>query len=169
MRQTPFWILIALLTFALGVATVLVWFNRPKLANEKAETVPSQQESRPSTEQTTLTYCELANNSEKYDGKIVRVSAKLWFMIHGYSFLSKNCDGETKQIAVIFPDDKRGLEIENKIAKDLELTEYNPWSFPEIIAIGKFSRVKPSRKSDSIADNTYLHFEILEVEKASKQ
>lgn len=169
MKPTPLWILISFLTFALSVATAFVWFKPPNSTNEKSEPVSSPQEFRSSTEQPILAYCELANNPEKYDGKIVRVRARLWFMIHGYSFLSKYCDGEAKQTAVIFPDDKRGLEIENKIAKDIGLTEYNPWSFPEIIAIGKFSRVEPSRKGDLMTDNTYLHFEILEVEKASKQ
>lgn len=117
-----------------------------------------------------LDNCELVNNPEKYDGKIVRVRAKLWFMIHGYSFISENCTGETKQTAVIFPkSEELGFEIENKIAKDTGLTEYHPWNFPEIIAVGRFSRVEPSRKSDSMEDNTYLHFELIEVEKASKQ
>jgi hypothetical protein len=168
MKRTLFWILILLTAFALGVATAFGWFNRPKLANEKSKTILSPQEFHSSMEQPILAYCELANNPEKYDHKIVRVSARLWFMMHGYSFLNKNCDGETKQTAVILPDGERGLEIENKIAKDIGLTEYNPWSFPEIIAVGKFSRVEPSRKSDSMEDNTYLHFEILEIEKASK-
>jgi hypothetical protein len=90
-------------------------------------------------------------------------------MMHGYFFFSKNCDGEKKQAAVIFPDDKRAIEIENKIAKDTGLSEYTVWGFPEIIAVGKFSRVEPSGKSNSMADNTYLHFKILEVEKASKE
>jgi hypothetical protein len=38
-----------------------------------------------------------------------------------------------------------------------------------MVVIGKFKRVKPTRKSDSMEDNTNLHFEILEVEKASKR
>ncbi len=167
MRRTLFWIFISFFTFALGVATAFVWLDRSELANAKPETT-SLQKSDISTEEPILAYCELANNPEKYDGKIVRVSAKLWFMIHGYSFFSRNCDGERKQTAVIFPDNERGFEIENKIAKDVGLTEYNPWSLPEVIAVGKFTRVEPSRESDSLSANTYLHFEILDVEKASK-
>lgn len=169
MKRTLFWILISLVTFALGVAIAFIWLNSPKPANEKSKVVSSSQEASLSTELPILAYCELANNPEKYDGKIVRVSGRLWFMMHGYYFLSKNCDGERKQAAVIFPSDERGFEIENKIAKDTGLSEYHSWGFPDIIAVGKFSRVEPSRKSDSMEDNTYLRFEILEVEKASKQ
>ena len=169
MRRTLLWSLILLITFALGIATAFLRLNRFEQSNAKPETVylPSQKSDIPA-EQQILAYCELANNPEKYDGKVVRVSARLWFMIHGHSFTDKNCDGETKQAAVIFPEGERGFEMFNKIAKDTGLAEYNPWDFPEIIAVGKFSRVEPTGKSDSMENNTYLHFEILDVEKASK-
>lgn len=167
MKRTLFWTFISFFTFILGVAIAFVWLDRSEPANAKFEAT-SPQKIDISTEETILPYCELANNPEKYDGKIVRVKAKLWFMIHGYSFLNKNCEGERKQTAVIFPDNELGVEIRNKIVKDVGLTEYNPWNFPDIIAVGKFTRVEPSRKSDSLSANTYLHFEILDVEKASK-
>ena len=165
MKRTLLWTLVSLLTFSLGIWTAPVWLDSFKETNRKAEAVgiPAQELVSP-TQQPILAYCELANNPEKYDGKVVRVSARLWFMIHGYSFLDKNCDGETKQTGVVLDS----LAIEDKIAKGLGSAEYNPWVFPEIIAVGKFTRVEPSRESDSLVDNTYLRFEIIDVEKAAK-
>lgn len=179
MRKIIIRLFVVAFTFAFGATTALFYFEYSSSETQKSELISSSPLNNEINDENLLAltkanlpiidYCELANNPDKYDGKIVRVNAKLWFMMHGYSFFSKNCDGEKKQAAVIFPDDKQSLEIENKIAKDTGLSEYNPWGFPQIIAIGKFSRVKPSSKSDSMEDNTYLHFEILEVEKAFKQ
>ena len=169
MKRKTFWLLISVVTFALGVITVFVLLDRSKSSNEKSELVSSvaQKVDVPS-ELPILSYCELANNPEKYDDKTVRVSAKLWFFIHGFKFLDKNCYAIEKETAVTFAAEREN-EIFAKLAKATGATEYNPWVFPEIVAVGKFSRVKPSRRSDSMADNAYLQFEILEIEKASKQ
>ena len=169
MKRKTFWLLISVVTFALGVVTVFVWFDCSKSPNEKSEAVSStvQKTDNPS-ELPILAYCDLANNPEKYDGKIVRVSAKLWFFIHGFKFLDKNCYAIEKEAAVAFAAGRED-EIFAKLARETDATEYNPWVFPEIVAVGRFSRVKPSRKSDSMADNAHLQFEILEIEKASKQ
>jgi hypothetical protein len=106
-----------------------------------------------------LQYCEIANHPEKYDGQRVRVIATLYFMMHGYKFMDRDCPGDEKETAVLL----NGAH-EAKLARETGADEYNPWSFPKIIATGKFSRVKPSRKSDSVADNSDLIFEMDEVE-----
>lgn len=106
-----------------------------------------------------LPYCELANHPEKYDGQTVRVTATLYFMIHGYKFMDKNCPGREKETAVLF-----NAEHEAKLARETGTEEYNPWSFPTIIATGKFRRVTPSRKSDRVVDNSDLIFEMDVVE-----
>ena len=166
MKQTLLWILVSLLTFGLGIGTALVWLGGGSSGKvlPPEVMVPPWEEPVSPTQQPILAYCELANNSEKYDGKVVRVSTRLWFMMHGYSFQDKNCDGEAKQAGVVLPS----LAIEDQIAKHLGSAEYNVWEFPEIIAVGRFSRVEPSRESDSVVDNTYLRFEIIKVEKAAK-
>lgn len=169
MKQKTFWLLISLVTFALGVTTVFVLLNRSKSLNEKSESVSSiAQKANIQNELPVLAFCELANNPEKYDGKIVRVSVKLWFFIHGFKFLDKNCYAEEKEAAVTFAAGREN-EIFAKLATETGSTEYNPWTFPEVVAVGKFMRVKPNRKSDAMVDHAYLQFEILEVEKASKQ
>ncbi len=160
--------MILILTFALGVVTVFILLDRSNSPNENSELINSgTQKADAQIELPTLAYCELANNSEKYDGKVVRVSAKLWFSIHGFKFLDKNCYAIEKETAVTFAVERKD-EIFAKLAKETDATEYNPWTFPEIIAVGKLYRVKPSRKSDSVIDNAYLQFEIMEIEKASK-
>ena len=79
-----------------------------------------------------IPYCELANYPEKYDGQTVRVTANLYFMMHGYKFMDKDCLGDEKETAVILNADH-----EAKLAKEIGSDEYNPWSFPRIIATGK--------------------------------
>lgn len=106
-----------------------------------------------------LPYCELANHPEKYDGQTVRVTATLYFMMHGYKFMDKNCLGNEKETAVLL-----NAEHDAQLARETGSEEYNPWSFPTIIATGKFSRVTPSRESDSVADNSSLIFEMEVVE-----
>ena len=106
-----------------------------------------------------LPYCELANHPEKYDGQTVRVAATLYFTRHGYKFMDKDCPGDEKETAVLLNADH-----EASLARKTGSEEYNPWNFPKIIAKGKFTRVTPSRKSDSVADNSHLIFEMEVVE-----
>jgi|GEM_PF-3108763 len=110
-----------------------------------------------------LEYCELANHPEKYDGQTVRVSATLYFMMHGYKFMDKGCLGDDKETAVLLDG-----EHEAKLAKEMGMDEYIPWNFPEIVATGKFRRVTPNRKSDTVADNSNLIFEMETVERVIK-
>jgi hypothetical protein len=110
-----------------------------------------------------MRYCELANHPEKYDGQTVRVSATLYFMMHGYKFMDKDCLGDEKETAVLVTADR-----EAKLAQETGSEEYNPWSFPKIIATGKFRRVTPTRRSDSVEDNSNLIFEMEVIEEVTK-
>ena len=107
----------------------------------------------------TIDYCDLANHPEKYDDQEVRVNATLYFMMHGYKFMDKACLGDEKETAVILDGDD-----EDRLAKEMGLEEYHPWNFPKIVATGKFKRVVPNRKSDTVADNSFLTFEVETVE-----
>jgi hypothetical protein len=110
-------------------------------------------------DQPPIQYCELADHPEKYDGQTVRVRATLYFMMHGYKFMDESCLGDEKETAVLL-----NAEHEAKLAKEAGSEEYNPWSFPTVIAKGKFRRVTPNRRSDSVADNSYLIFEVETIE-----
>ncbi len=168
MRRAIFWLFVTIVTFALGIATAFLWIKYCDSTIRKSKAVAlSIEKTDAPPEMPILAYCELANNPEKYDGKIVRVSTKLWFFIHGSFFSDKNCAGEGKQTAVIF-NTERQEEIVDKLTKETKSEEYGFWGMPKIIAIGKFSRVNPTKESDAMVDNVDLRFEILEVEKASK-
>jgi hypothetical protein len=114
----------------------------------------------PSTETPPIDYCELANHPERYDGQAVRVSATLYFMMHGDKFMDRACLGDEKETAVIL-----NAKHEAKLAKAMGMDEYVPWPFPKIIATGRFKRVIPNRKSDAVEDNTDLIFEMDDVER----
>ena len=82
---------------------------------------------------------------------------------HGHKFMDKDCPGVERETAVLLNEAHQA-----KLARELGSEEYNPWSFPTIIAIGKFRRVTPSRKSDSVADNSDMIFEMEVVERVIK-
>ncbi len=135
----------------IGSYEVVVHSDIPPAGGEQASEMPL------------LDYCDLANHPEKYDGKKVRVSATLYFMMHGYKFMDKACLGDEKETAVLLDGDH-----EARLAKEMGVEEYNPWSFPQIVATGKFTRVTPNRKSDTVADNSHLIFEMDAVERVIK-
>jgi len=138
----------------------------PRGSTSNMPSVPPPTESRnvstatPSTETPPIDYCELVNHPERYDGQTVRVSATLYFMMHGYKFMDRACLGNEKETAVIL-----NARHEAKLAKEMGMDEYIPWNFPKIIATGKFKRVTPNRESDAVEDNSDLIFEMDDVEK----
>ena len=154
-------ILVGIFCFSCGIASTLLWFGWSRTANAPQNVSSVNKEE----ELPILAYCELANNPDKYDGKVVRVSARLLQGIHGLSFLDPNCEGEIRQAAVTF-DHKREEQIEAQIAAETNSEKYAYWGFPQIIAAGRFSKATPSRQSDSNVDNSYLRFEILSIDSA---
>jgi hypothetical protein len=79
--------------------------------------------------------------------------------MHGYKFMDKDCLGDEKETAVVLNESH-----EAKLAREIGMEEYHPWSSPKIIATGKFRRVTPTRRSDSVEDNSDLIFEMEDVE-----
>jgi hypothetical protein len=111
-------------------------------------------------------YCELANNPDKYNGQIVRVSTRLSGFIHGMLFYDPTCsDGEDTRAAVFYSAINKG-----EIERDLQRARGSDnWLVPvDIIASGVFRKVKPSNESDMIYDTASLQFEIIQIESASK-
>jgi hypothetical protein len=167
MRRIFGWCLIAVVTFTLGAATAFVWLNQGRSASTSEHFEGPQSTAADGTDSLPiLAYCEIANNPAKYDGRLIRISAKLYFATHGYFFLDKNCDDGDQQTAAKY-DAELGDEMLQKVAREAGDEEFIPWRFPDIIAIGRFSRVTPTRQSDSTWDNSVLRFEILKIERAS--
>ena len=145
----------------LGLTGFLVSREMRTGSTEQRESVEPPNEQTPPRQ-----YCEVANHPEVFDGQTIRVSATLYFMKHGFKFMDRACLSNEKETAVIFSPGHES-QIFDKLAKGTgaaNADDFNPWSFPKIIATGKFSRVTPSRKSDSVADNSNLLFEMVEVE-----
>lgn len=117
------------------------------------------------TERPILAFCELANNPDKYSGKIVRVSTSLSGFIHGMVLSDPNCSSVHTQTAVFYrAQNQREIEAVLKEAR-----KSDDWRLPvRIIAEGEFRKVVPSNESDTIYDTAPLQFEIIRVEKAAK-
>jgi len=158
MKRVILFFLIVLISFLTGAGSVFLWMK----LNLVGEPRPMIEDVRP-----ILAYCELANNPDKYDGQIVRVSARLIQHMHGLKFMNPNCESEEKEAVVTWSDDK-DEEISNQIAQETGSEKFIYWGMPEIIAQGRFSKIKPTRKSDAMIDNAYLKFEIYSVESAAK-
>ena len=152
-----FWIVI--LTFTFGVTATIIWlryipfvelYDKVNLAE-----IPF------------VEYCDLRNNPRKYNGKIIRINARLnWFM-HGYFLADENCSGEgdSARTAIDVYEPKRDLLWETlKQFKE----SGKMWKPVKIIAVGRFSYKNWIGGSDHIQDRTPLQFEIYEIESASR-
>lgn len=148
-----------MVTFGFGIASTFVWLKfNPRIY--KYEEVISADV--PKTK-----YCDLVNNSYKYDGKIVRVDANLCWYDHGYFLEDLNCssEDESSRTAIIFNKENRE-EIWNSLEKHKKPGEL--WKPLEIIAVGVFRYKFSSGGSDHIADRTLLHFEIYNLEYSAR-
>lgn len=103
--------------------------------------------------------CDLRRNPQIFDGKLVRIKSTYRFMIHG-SYLSRGTCAELSRdvlntVAVGF-ESKRDMDYIQGLRIPID-----------VVAIGKFSLVKPNEESDTIYDNTPFQFSLVCLEKAS--
>src|SRR5688500_2783891 len=171
MKRTIFWFLTLLTTFSLGIITAFVWLSNYNPKSKISETVfPTTENSIVAGNMPILSYCELANNHNKYYGKVVRINGRLVQGMHGFKFYSPNCFAKEKQAALVI--DQHIWEALENAEQDVFSTNMNKptaFKFFEITAVGKLSQVTPTGNTDSDLDNSHLRFKILEIEKASKQ
>lgn len=150
---------IVILAFAFGVTATIFWFKY----NPVIESYDEVNFTRiPSVE-----YCDLRNDPRKYDGKIVRINAKLNQFMHGYFLADGNCssDGDEARAAISFYE-PNAEEIQNLINQFREPKKL--WEPVNIIAAGRFKYERPRFHSDGIEDRTSLHFEIYKIESAKR-
>ncbi len=104
--------------------------------------------------------CDLRGNPKLFDGKLVRIKARYGFMIHG-NYLSGNPCTELSDSV----HDSISPQFESELAFDyLRGLKANPIN---IVAVGRFSLVEPTKRSDTIYDHTPFHFSLVCLEKAS--
>lgn len=166
MKRIVCWFLISSITFLLGFVASLfrVKFNYSTIQNPEIISVDFS----------TLDYKELTNNPDKYDGKIVRVNAQLYGHIPNPRFLDENNSAREREIVVVFNNKEDWAKIIEKIQEKRPLLTMRKaedlWdAMPKIIAVGKFSRIKPSKNINSVDYDAHLKFEVTSLEKMSHE
>jgi hypothetical protein len=157
MKRISFWLLVISFTFLIGVAATLLYlkFTHPAVQTSQTTTEFS------SPNLTSMTWCELANNPEKHDGRTVRLNAKLSIGLEGSWFSDPNCG--VNNAAVITAENK---EVWQTIEQARKQKNKKPLSNEvDLVVIGKF---KNTVYKDCCLI-TPFQFEILKVEKTSKQ
>ena len=161
MKRFAVRLVVLLLAFAAGVAATIFGFNYKNSASV-SETATK--------ELPIYSFCEIADNPEEYDGKVVRLSGSINMLnIHGYMiFDNVSCLSEPtsdrKFGAVKFAD------ASNVESSDKEFVKNSSKGFccnsVNVIVRAKFSYDAPQEMiSDSAWDRTPLHFEILQFER----
>ena len=115
-----------------------------------------------------LDYCEIRTNPERYNGKVVRIRAKLSSFIHGLYFHDERCGVKSyegllddNRTAVTFFEPKRS-ELYDTVER---IRDPNvPREPVEVIAVGRFTRGYPTGQTDHISDRSSYHFELYLVE-----
>jgi hypothetical protein len=164
MKRITFWLLAISLTFILGVAATFIYFKFFYINPQEDEMLPEvalPESENNQAEMPDLTFCELVNNPEKYDGKTVRLRAKMSIGTEG-SWFSDNACGANNAAFISEAND----EVSKAIDKARDRGKREPWDFEvNLIVVGKFKNVV---YSDRCCLTTPFQFEILKVEKASK-
>jgi len=179
MKYSAIRLIAALTTFTIGVALVTLWLGYTDAGHTRRAKTPCQRRARmemppptaaPGAESPAgeglspvLSYCELAWNPDRYDGKIVRVRAALRLSIHGLFLSDATCSRYENYAAVDFHEPQRRELVRLFFGPDSP-THAGP-SPVELIVIGRFRKVVPSKVSDSLLDTVPLQFEIMHVEK----
>lgn len=120
-----------------------------------------------------VTYCQLRENPNYFDGKTVRVETGLFWFQHGYYFFDEVCAESDAGDPSLIDEGRTAVSFEERQRASLwnQLQEFphDRFSSPiaRIDAIGRFARRFPGlNRSDAIGSRTSFHFEISRIEKA---
>lgn len=182
MKNSAVRLIAALTTFAVGVALVTLWLAyhdsgharrskapcrrgapAPTLPLLPAPAAPPAESPGGEGQSPILSYCELVDDHERYDGKVVRVRATVRMSIHGLFLTDAACGLDEDYAAVAF-DERRGQELVDTFFGADSPMRVGP-GVVELIAVGRFRKVVPSGTSDSLLDTTPLRFEMMHVER----
>lgn len=164
MKRITFWLLTISFTFIFGVTAALIYLKFFHPVIQTSESVPEivlpKDENNPA-DLPVLTFCELTNNPEKYDGKTVRLSARLTMGLEGSWFSDATCGADNAAIISLKNNDDWKI-----IDKARERKNKEPWDIQlNLTVVGKF---KNTVYEDTCCLTTPFQFEISKVEKASK-
>ncbi len=164
MKRITFWLLIISFTFIFGAAAMLIYLKLFYPAIQISESLPEislpEIENNP-TDLPSLNFCELTNNPEKYDGKTVRLSARLSIGLEGSWFSDSSCGADNT--AIISAQNK---EVWKAIEKARERKNKEPSDTQvNLTVVGEF---KNTVYKDWCCLTAPFQFKISTVEKASK-
>ena len=136
MTQLTIKVLIALLTFTVGVGAVTSWLMLRKGAPKESSPQPL-----PSKEFNLqpLPYCEVARHPGLYHGKVVRVRATLSFGSDGM-YVFEDCDPVSALASLVELEDSEGAEPKARNYVDEMLTDQAEFQVRKIdsIIVGRF-------------------------------
>ncbi|MGI8470123.1 MAG: hypothetical protein ACR2N3_16910 [Pyrinomonadaceae bacterium] len=163
MKRFTTWLFVIVLTFALCVTATLLYLKLNYFNSQESKAVENFDvvyDENSSADLPILSYCELANNPEKYDGKIVRLSATLEMGIEGSWFDDANCE-KSNDAAIVKSINE---EVWDAVQRTREQKDKKVLSNEvNLIVVGRF---KNSVYKDCCLI-TPFQFEILKVENAS--
>jgi hypothetical protein len=163
MKRIISWLFILTFTFALGVSATFLYIKFNNSFVQKTEILNdavSTSKENDSQALPILAYCELANNPEKYNGKIIRVSSTLSFGDHGSYFSDANCRLPENGAIIWYKTEEVQVTISQaREQKDKKFLAHEL----NVITVGRFSN-KVYKDPSLIVQ---FQFEILKVEKAS--
>lgn len=165
MKRITSWLFIITLTFVLGVTSTTFLYLKFTTSNiQKSGTLqtPNSLKNEDVTlDLLILSFCELSNNLEQYNEKIVRISATIQFGLEGSWFSDPNC-GISDNIAIV---SYKNEELYNPIAQARKQKNMKFLANElDVVVIGKF-------KNEVYKDCCLIapfQFEISQVEKVSK-
>lgn len=105
--------------------------------------------------------CDLAVNARLFDGRLVRVRSQYAFMIHGSYLTGTPCSGISNSI-------HEAVSVGISSKKDFDYIDRLGVVPVDFVGVGRFDLVTPSRRSDTIYDNTPYRFKLMCLEAASE-
>jgi hypothetical protein len=162
MKRIATWLLIIILTFGLGVTATFLYLKLNTSGIQKSETLAAPalpDEENGAADLPILSFCELAEKPEKYNGKIVRLSGRITFGLEGAWFSDSNCGDHDNSAIVSYKNE----DVWNPVKQAREGGKF--WANAlDVVVTGKF-------KNEVYRDcclTAPFQFEISKVEKASK-
>lgn len=161
MNRIISWIFVIFVTFTFGVITTLIWLkSHQNISPNKNENL--------FVNLPALDYCEVRNNPDKYDGKIIRLKASVHSGVEGEYIYDERCPGDESNrtyydatAALIYLDKQDQKKVTDvRIKRNLK-----PWTDPvQIIAVGKFRKNEPTGNDSGYDKNAVYHFIIISLD-----
>lgn len=112
------------------------------------------------------TFCDLATNPSKYDGKVVRVNA-IYSAFHHNLLYDPNCNSRNNYIHPRLDCDSDESCKKLRDALDMNASVYIIWGRTSITAVGKFKGPGDSNRGYGNGSAFQFELDIKHIEKAS--